>query len=350
MGKHTQDHAESARAHRRDPGHRTEIPGRQGSQTSQRRRRSEDSPLVAHGPVSDPVVTARNLSKVFGRGENAVTALDGVDVHIARARFTAIMGPSGSGKSTLMHCLAGLESVTSGSIDLDGQEISTMSQRRLTKLRRERIGFIFQSFNLVPTLSAEENITLPLDIARRKVDRARFDRVVETIGLRDRLSHRPAELSGGQVQRVACARALVGSPAVVFADEPTGNLDSRSTDQVLSVLRSSVDELGQSVVMVTHEPDAAAWADTVIFLRDGRVVAEMNQPDRDGILDALHDLGSADGGSIGVGPVSQEIDQAWAKPHRVTPTTAPGRRGAPDQSGTSDHEPPTATDPWGVGY
>ena len=175
---------------------------------------------------------------------------------------------------------------------LDGDEISSMSQRRLTRLRRERIGFIFQSFNLVPTLSAEENITLPLDIARRRVDRARFDQIVGAVGLADRLRHRPAELSGGQVQRVACARALVGNPAVVFADEPTGNLDSQSTEQVLEILRTSVDELGQSVVMVTHEPEAAAWADTVLFLRDGRVIAQLDNPDRDRVLDALRELAS----------------------------------------------------------
>ena len=256
------------------------------------------SGLVAHSPVEDPVVTARALSKIFGRGENAVTALDAVDVSIARARFTAIMGPSGSGKSTLMHCLAGLASATSGTITLDGQEITSMSQRRLTKLRRERIGFIFQSFNLVPSLTAGENITLPLDIARRKVDSSRFDQVVNAVGLSDRLSHRPAELSGGQVQRTACARSLVGRPAVVFADEPTGNLDSRATQQVLKVLRSSVDDFAQSIVMVTHEAEAAAWADTVLFLRDGRVVAQMDEPDQDRVLEALHDLGRSEGGAI----------------------------------------------------
>ena len=251
--------------------------------------------------VEDSVITARALTKVYGRGAGAVTALDAVDVDIARGRFTAVMGPSGSGKSTLMHCLAGLDSVTSGTIVLDGDEVSSMSQRRLTRLRRERIGFIFQAFNLVPTLTAAENITLPLDIARVKVDRERFDQVVQAVGIADRLTHRPAELSGGQVQRVACARALVGRPAVVFADEPTGNLDSRSTVQVLEILRRSVDDLGQSVVMVTHEPEAAAWADTVLFLRDGHVVAELGEPDRDSVLDALRVLGE------GAGPlVAQE--------------------------------------------
>ena len=251
--------------------------------------------------VEDPVITARALTKVYGRGAGAVTAPNAVDVDIARGRFTAVMGPSGSGKSTLMHCLAGLDSVTSGTIVLDGDEVSSMSQRRLTRLRRERIGFIFQAFNLVPTLTAAENITLPLDIARVKVDRERFDQVVQAVGIADRLTHRPAELSGGQVQRVACARALVGRPAVVFADEPTGNLDSRSTVQVLEILRRSVDDLGQSVVMVTHEPEAAAWADTVLFLRDGHVVAELGEPDRDSVLDALRVLGE------GAGPlVAQE--------------------------------------------
>ena len=244
------------------------------------------------------MVSARSLTKVYGRGSGAVKALDAVNVDIARARFTAIMGPSGSGKSTLMHCLAGLESATSGTITLDGQEITSMSQRRLTKLRRERIGFIFQSFNLVPSLTAGENITLPLDIARRKVDSSRFDQVVNAVGLSDRLSHRPAELSGGQVQRTACARSLVGRPAVVFADEPTGNLDSRATQQVLKVLRSSVDDFAQSIVMVTHEAEAAAWADTVLFLRDGRVVAQMDEPDQDRVLEALHDLGRSEGGAI----------------------------------------------------
>ena len=289
MTRHAQDRSDNFSA------------GRRGGPDPARRRDRGSTGLVEHGPVDDPVVTARALFKVFGRGENAVTALDGVDVSIARARFTAIMGPSGSGKSTLMHCLAGLESATFGTISLDGQEITSMSQRRLTRLRRERIGFVFQSFNLVPSLTAGENITLPLDIARRKVERSRFDQVVEAVGLSDRLSHRPAELSGGQVQRTACARSIVGRTAVVFADEPTGNLDSRATEQVLRVLRSSVDDFDQSVVMVTHEAEAAAWADTVLFLRDGRVVAEMNDPDRDRVLEALHDLGSPGGGSIGRG-------------------------------------------------
>ena len=245
------------------------------------------SVLTPHHPVDDPVVSARNLTKVYGRGSGAVTALDSVNVDIARARFTAIMGPSGSGKSTLMHCLAGLDSITSGEIMLDGDMVSSMNQRRLTRLRRERIGFIFQSFNLVPTLTAAENITLPLDIARKKVNPQRFDQVIDAVGLRERLSHRPAELSGGQVQRVACARALVGEPAVVFADEPTGNLDSHSTDEVMDLLRRAVDELSQSVIMVTHDTATAAYADRVLVCRDGRIVSDLRDITADNLTAAL---------------------------------------------------------------
>lgn len=272
--------------------------GKHSVSSSENQAQSSGSVLEPVAPVNDPVLTARSLSKIYGKGDNEVRALDAVDVDIARGRFTAVMGPSGSGKSTLMHCLAGLDAVTSGTVMLDGDEVSAMSQRRLTKLRRERIGFIFQSFNLVPTLNAAENITLPLDIAHKKVDQARFDAVVDAVGLSDRLDHRPAELSGGQVQRVACARALVGKPAVVFADEPTGNLDSHSTEQVLSILRESVDSFGQSVVMVTHEPEAAAWADTVLFLRDGKVIAQVSQPTRGSVLDALRELGSTEHGGV----------------------------------------------------
>jgi len=240
-------------------------------------------------PIDDPVVTVRRLEKVFGRGSTEVHALRGIDLDIGRGELTAIMGPSGSGKSTLMHCIVGLEGSTSGTVTIDKKEVTAMKESELTRLRRDHIGFIFQSFNLVPTLSARENITLPATIAGRKVDSEKFERVIATVGLADRLDHRPTELSGGQQQRVACARAMVGSPDVVFADEPTGNLDSTAADQILQFLRTSVDELGQSVVMVTHEPDAAAWADRVVILRDGQILGELRDPSRDTILDALRD-------------------------------------------------------------
>lgn len=238
--------------------------------------------------MTSPVIaSAHDLVKVYGAGDTSVRALDGVDVELVRGELTAIMGPSGSGKSTLMHCLAGLDRPTSGTVVVDGLTVSTMSERRLTALRRTRIGFVFQAYNLVPTLTALENITLPLDIARRPVDRTHLDLVVETLGLTDRLGHKPSELSGGQQQRVACARALVARPAVVFADEPTGNLDSTSAAEVLSFLRSSVDELGQSVVMVTHDPTSASYAHRVLFLADGRLVGELRDPTAETVLAAL---------------------------------------------------------------
>lgn len=234
-----------------------------------------------------PIATARGLVRTYGSGPTAVHALAGVDLDVERGRLTATMGPSGSGKSTLMHCLAGLDRPTAGSVVVDGEEVSSLSERRLTRLRRDRIGFVFQAFNLVPTLTALENITLPLDIARRPVDRAHLEAVVEAVGLQDRLHHKPGELSGGQQQRVACARALVTRPAVVFADEPTGNLDSTSAHEVLSFLRRSVDELGQSVVMVTHDPTAASYADRVLFLADGRIVDELREPTAETVLERL---------------------------------------------------------------
>ena len=236
------------------------------------------------------IASARGLTKVYGSGEAQVHALRGIDVDLARGELTAIMGPSGSGKSTLMHCLAGLDLPSGGSVVVDGLEVSSLSERRLTKLRRTRIGFIFQAFNLVPTLTAAENITLPLDIARRPVDRALFDEVVDAVGLRDRLSHKPAELSGGQQQRVACARALVARPSVIFADEPTGNLDSHASGEVLAFLRRSVDLLGQSVVMVTHDPRAASYAHRVLFLADGELVAELTSPTQSSVLATLAQL------------------------------------------------------------
>ncbi len=237
------------------------------------------------------IASARDLVKVYGKGETAVRALDGVDVDFSRGELTAIMGPSGSGKSTLMHCMAGLDTPTSGTVLVDGADVGRMNQRSLTRLRRTRLGFVFQAFNLIPTLTAEENITLPLDIARTPVDREWFDTVVDAVGLRDRLDHRPGELSGGQQQRVACARALVSRPAVVFADEPTGNLDSRSSGEVHGFLRRSVDELDQAVVMVTHDPTAASYAHRVLFLADGRLVGELERPTAESVLDTLRDLG-----------------------------------------------------------
>ena len=217
------------------------------------------------------IVSAHDLHRRYGEGEAAVDALDGVDVAFAPGDFAAIMGPSGSGKSTLMHCLAGLDRPTSGTVEVDGVELSTLDDKGLTQLRRDRIGFVFQQFNLLPYLTARENITLPLSIAGRNADDAWLRQLVDAIGLGDRLTHRPAELSGGQQQRVAVARALASRPAVVFADEPTGNLDTRSSDEVLALLRRSVDELGQTVIMVTHDEDAAARADRTVRMVDGRI-------------------------------------------------------------------------------
>ena len=214
-------------------------------------------------------------------------ALDHVTVDIARGEFTAIMGPSGSGKSTLMHCLAGLDSLTAGSVSIGDVELAGLSDKRLTALRRDRIGFVFQSFNLVPTLSALENITLPIAIAGRSPDKQWLDTVVDTLGIRDRLGHRPSELSGGQQQRVAVGRALASRPEIIFADEPTGNLDSRSSGEVLGMLRNAVDRLNQTVVIVTHDPNAAAYAHRVLFLSDGRIVDEMRSPTADAVLDRM---------------------------------------------------------------
>ena len=220
----------------------------------------------------DSIVPATDVRRRYGQGDAAVDALAGVTTAFERGRYSAIMGPSGSGKSTLMHILAGLDRPTSGSVELDGVEITALDDGDLTRLRRDKLGFIFQFFNLIPVLTAEENIVLPLSIAGKRPDEEWLHRLVETVGLEDRLSHRPAELSGGQQQRVAVARALISKPAVVFADEPTGNLDSKSSEEVLRMLRQSVDDLGQSVVMVTHDPEAAAYADRLIVLRDGLVV------------------------------------------------------------------------------
>ena len=248
------------------------------------------------GPASPTsvIASARGLVKTYGTGEMAVHALAGIDVDFGRGELTAIMGPSGSGKSTLMHCMAGLDTVTSGTVVVDGEDVGAMNQRQLTRLRRTRLGFIFQAFNLVPTLTAAENITLPLDIARRPVDRAHLEAIVAAVGLKTRLHHRPSELSGGQQQRVACARALVAKPAVIFADEPTGNLDSTSSAELLGFLRRSVDDLSQSVVMVTHDPRAATYAHRVLFLADGRLVAELTNPTQASVLEVLGSLGAVD--------------------------------------------------------
>jgi len=237
------------------------------------------------------IVEARELSRRYGEGEAAVDALTDVTVSFPAGRFAAIMGPSGSGKSTLMHILAGLDRPTSGSVRLDGVELTDLDDRALTNLRRDRVGFIFQTFNLLPVLSAEENILLPLSIAGRKPDREWLDRLIDTVGIRDRLSHRPAELSGGQQQRVAVARALVSRPAVVFADEPSGNLDSKSSEDVLGLLRSAVDDFDQTVVMVTHDAHAASFADRLLVLADGRIVHDGEA----GSAEQAHDLMKAVG-------------------------------------------------------
>ncbi len=234
----------------------------------------------------------RGIVKSYGLGSTSVVALDHVDVDLGRGEFTAIMGPSGSGKSTLMHCLAGLDSVTEGSVAIGDIELRGLSDKKMTALRRDRIGFVFQAFNLVPTLTALENITLPMAIAGRQPDRQWLDMVIDTLGLRDRLGHRPSELSGGQQQRVAVGRALASRPEIVFGDEPTGNLDSRSSGEVLRILRHSVDQLGQTVVVVTHDPHAAGYADRVLFLADGRIVDELRSPTADSVLDRMKALES----------------------------------------------------------
>jgi putative ABC transport system ATP-binding protein len=235
---------------------------------------------------------AVEATKVYGSGDTAVVALDEVTVELPTGRFTAIMGPSGSGKSTLLHCLAGLDRLTEGRVFVDEVELGALSDKQLTLLRRTRVGFVFQAFNLVPTLTARENITLPLTLAGRRPDPEWFDEVVATVDLGDRLDHRPSELSGGQQQRAAMARVLVSRPAIVFADEPTGNLDSRGGAEILSLLRRAVDEAGQTVVMVTHDPGAAAHADTVVFLADGRIVDHLAEPTADRVLEAIKRLGS----------------------------------------------------------
>ena len=243
--------------------------------------------------MAESAARADHLTKIYGDGDTRVVALDDVSVSLGRGAFTAIMGPSGSGKSTLMHCLAGLDNATSGAVYVGDTDLTGLKDKDLTRLRRDQVGFIFQAFNLLPTLTALENITLPMDIAGRKPDAKWLDQVIDTIGLRDRLGHRPSELSGGQQQRVACARALASKPQVIFADEPTGNLDSRSGSQVLGFLRGSVRDLGQSVVMVTHDPNAASYADRVVFLADGRIVDDMAAPTAELVFERMKKLDAA---------------------------------------------------------
>jgi putative ABC transport system ATP-binding protein len=244
-------------------------------------------PTHEQAPERTAAARVEGLTKVYGAGDTRVVALDDVTLDLVAGEFTAIMGKSGSGKSTLMHCAAGLDSASAGHVYLGDVDLTALKERALTELRRDRIGFVFQAFNLVPTLTAEENILLPLAIAGRRPDAAWFDEVVDTVGLRDRLGHRPGELSGGQQQRVACARALLGQPDVVFADEPTGNLDSTSGAEVLGFLRAAVDTHDQTVVMVTHDPGAASWTDRVVFLADGHVVTELRGPTPERVLETM---------------------------------------------------------------
>ena len=250
------------------------------------------APSTTHPTQRRVVACATDATKTYGARDAVVHALDGVTVGFEAGRFTAMMGPSGSGKSTLLHCLAGLDTLTSGSIHIGDIELATLGDKELTRLRRDRIGFVFQSFNLIPTLNALENMTLPMSLAGRKPDQAWLDHVIDTVGLRTRLTHRPSELSGGQQQRVAVARALASRPEIIFADEPTGNLDSRAGAEILTFLRNAVRELDQTVVMVTHDPTAAAYADRAVFLADGRIVGDLADPTATTVLDHLKNSGS----------------------------------------------------------
>jgi putative ABC transport system ATP-binding protein len=248
--------------------------------------------MTSTTPTLVAAAAALNASKIYGKDDSEVRALDDVTVDFAEGQFTAIMGPSGSGKSTLMHCLAGLDTLTSGKVFVDGTDLSGLNDRELTVLRREQVGFIFQAYNLIPTLTALENITLPLDLGGVDVDQAWLNDVVHAVKLESRLTHRPSELSGGQQQRVAVARALASRPKIIFADEPTGNLDSRSGAEILAFMRHAVSDLGQTIVMVTHDPVAAAYADRVVFLADGKVVDEITSPTSEQVLDRMKKLGS----------------------------------------------------------
>ena len=242
-------------------------------------------------PTTTVAARAVQATKTYGAGDTAVHALDGVDVEFERERFTAIMGPSGSGKSTLLHCIAGLDRLTSGEVWLGEIQLGQLSEKELTKVRRDRIGFVFQAYNLIPTLTATENITLPMALAGRDGDKEWVDRVINTVGLRDRLSHRPSELSGGQQQRVAVARALASRPEIIFADEPTGNLDSKASAEILQFMKRAVTDFGQTIVMVSHDPIAASYAHRIVFLVDGRIIDEMRDPTPDAVLDKMRQLG-----------------------------------------------------------
>jgi len=260
-------------------------------------RRGSVADVTSAAPMTTSAAArAVGVTKIYGEGDTQVVALDDVSVELERGRFTAIMGPSGSGKSTLMHCLAGLDSITSGQVYVGETDLTALDDKALTALRRDRVGFVFQQFNLVPTLTALENIRLPLDLAGKDPDKQWLDTVIDTIGLRDRLGHRPTELSGGQQQRVACARAMIARPEVIFADEPTGNLDSKSSAEVLGFLRRSVDETGQTIVIVTHDPRAASYADRALFLADGRIVESLEDPTAESVLDLMKKLDLAQAG------------------------------------------------------
>ncbi|GAA1482040.1 ABC transporter ATP-binding protein [Gordonia sinesedis] len=296
---------------------------------------------------------AEDLTKVYGTGDTVVHALRGVTVEFGAGQFTAIMGPSGSGKSTLMHCLAGLDVASGGRVHIGDVDLTGLSDKQMTMLRRDRIGFVFQSFNLVPTLTAAENITLPVDISGRKIDKEWFDTVVTRLGIGDRLDHLPSELSGGQQQRVACARALVGRPDIIFGDEPTGNLDSRSSGEVLEILRAATDEFGQTVVIVTHDPRAASYADRVIFLADGNIVRELQRPSADDVFEVMKHLDdppqansapaaqpAAGAPGAGAGKVAAWIDPdaaaAATDAHAGAAAGGSGRHAAPDSDGDGD--------------
>jgi putative ABC transport system ATP-binding protein len=250
------------------------------------------STISPTAPGATVAASARDARKVYGSGDTEVRALDGVTVDFEAGHFTAIMGPSGSGKSTLMHCVAGLDDLTSGQVSIGGTDLTTLNDKALTQVRRDQVGFVFQSFNLIPTLNAIENITLPMDLAGRAPDQAWVDTIVSTVGLGDRLKHRPSELSGGQQQRVAVARALASRPKIIFADEPTGNLDSRAGAEILGFIERAVSEMGQTVVMVTHDPVAAAYADRALFLADGQIVDEMAEPTAERVIDRMKGLAS----------------------------------------------------------